>query len=104
MSKVNLEEQDNGRQNRILLDCFRKVLDERLTKKQKFIVEFLQVNRPDNITRLAKFLSQELDCSESCVWNNLNALKRCGLVVNGENRPVRLSDVCIVVFRGDSNG
>ena len=87
----------------LILDCFRKVLDERLTKKQKFIVEFLKINRADNITRLAKFLSQELNCSESCIWNNLNSLKRCGLVVNGNNRPVKLSDVSRIVFGGENN-
>jgi len=82
----------------------KKVLDERLTKKQKFIIDFLKVNKTDNITRFVKILARELDCSESCVWNNVNSLKRCGLIVNGENRPVKLSEVSKVVFGEESNG
>ncbi|MBD3155180.1 MAG: hypothetical protein GF368_00810 [Candidatus Aenigmarchaeota archaeon] len=79
----------------------RKILDERLTKKQKFIIHFLRVNRADNITRLVKFLARDLDCSESCIWNNVNSLKRCGLIENGLNRPVRLSDICIDILNGN---
>lgn len=68
------------------------MLDERLTKKQKFILEFVRTHEVENITKLVRMVSRELDCSESCVWNNVNSLKKCGLVVNGIG-PVRLSRV-----------
>lgn len=62
------------------------------------------MNKPDNITRLVRFLADDIGCSESCIWNNVNSLKRCGLVENGLNRPVRLSDVCRRVFGGENDG
>ena len=61
------------------------------------------MNKPSNITRLVRFVAKDLDCSESCVWNNVNSLKRCGLIENRLNKPVRLCEVCRRVI-GEENG
>jgi len=63
-----------------------------LNKKQKFIIGFVRKHKIESVTRLVKFISHELDCSESCIWNNVNSLKRFGLIVN-KNGPVRLSEI-----------
>ena len=68
------------------------MLDERLTKKQKFILEFVKNHKVGSITRLVKIISKDLGCSESCVWNNVNSLKKCGLIDNGKG-PVRVSEI-----------
>jgi Mn-dependent DtxR family transcriptional regulator len=56
----------------------------------------------DNITNAVKFFSKELSCSQSCVWNNINGLKRCGLVRNGPNKPVSLTEIAKTILdRGE---
>ena len=78
--------------SKLILDCLEKTINERLTKKQKFILEFIRNHPIESITKLVKLVSHELNCSESCVWNNVNSLKKCGLIVNGVN-PVRISEI-----------
>ena len=57
---------------------------ERLTKKQKFILLYLQNSWiRTNVSRLAPKLAKELSCSESAVWNNLSSLKRALLISYG---------------------
>lgn len=67
-----------------------KLLEERLTQKQKYILEKLSSETDYySPTSFTKAVSVGLGCSESAVWNNLNGLKRCGLVES--NGFVRLS-------------
>ena len=65
-----------------LNEILQKILNERLTKKQKAILEHLTYNKYESATRAVKNLSKLLNCSESCIWDNLNSLKRCGLISN----------------------
>ena len=61
------------------------IAKERLTKKQKLILEYLKNGWiKTNVSRLAPKLAKELNCSESAVWNNLNSLKRAFLVSYGD--------------------
>ena len=78
--------------NSEILECLEKILEERLTKKQKFILDFVKNHKIETVTKLVKIISNELKCSESCVWNNINSLKRCGLLVNGSGS-VEISEI-----------
>lgn len=63
-----------------LAKCLELVLNERLTKKQKYIISYLRQNEHENATQLVKIISSGLKCSDSCIWNNLNSLRQAGLV------------------------
>ena len=63
-----------------LAKCLELVLNERLTKKQKHIISYLRQNENETATQLVKAISSELKCSKSAVWNNLNSLKRSGII------------------------
>ncbi len=68
-----------------LAKCLELVLNERLTKKQKYILGYVYTHgKVNSITSLVKSVSSELKCSESAVWNNVNSLKRCGLIHTNE--------------------
>ncbi|MBS3052508.1 MAG: HTH domain-containing protein [Candidatus Aenigmarchaeota archaeon] len=80
-----------------LVECIRKLLENRLTKKQRNILQYLNENRDESVTRSVKNISYLLNCSQSCIWNNINSLKKCGLIeVNGY---VRLSKIFKVLIR-----
>jgi len=65
----------------VLVRTVRKLASERLTSKQKLIVCHIENNKPNsNVTKLVLQLAEELGCSKSTIWNNLNSLKRAGLV------------------------
>lgn len=70
-------------------DVLHLILKECLTQKQKHIISRLQKNELESPTNLVESISKELNCSKSCVWNNLNSLKRAGLV--STNGIVKLS-------------
>ncbi len=81
-----------------LLETFAKTLDERLTTKQKAIVIFLSEHDGKTLYRTVSELSEELECSRSALYNNINSLKRCGLVANSHRRPLRLSETAKLVL------
>ncbi len=61
-------------------DVLLLILNECLTQKQKHIISHLQKNELESSTQLVLTMAKELNCSKSCVWNNLNSLKRAGLI------------------------
>ncbi len=87
-----------------LAKCLELVLNERLTRKQKYILAYLQHNEHETATQLVKAISSELKCSQSAVWNNLNSLKRAGLV--SANGLVRLTECArlVKINGGEENG
>jgi len=70
---------------------FLKFAYERLTAKQKLILKRLPAEKATS-SSLAAALSKELGCSRSCIFNNLNQLRRCGLVDGENGSPLRLTD------------
>lgn len=67
-----------------LKDALLAIAQERLTQKQKLILNYLK-NSYDktNVTKLVPRLAKELNCSESAIWNNLNSLKKSLLICYG---------------------
>lgn len=62
-----------GRTECLLL--LRKIIDERLTEKQKYILHCVCAHkRINNLTSLVKSVSKELKCPESAAWNNVNSI------------------------------
>ena len=78
-----------------LAKCLELVLNERLTRKQKYIISYLKQNEHETATQLVKIVSSHLKCSHSAVWNNLNSLKRAGLI--SHNSLVHLTDCAKLV-------
>ena len=65
-------------------DALLALARERLTKKQKLILAYIQKSWvKTNVSQLAPLLAKELNCSESAVWNNLTSLKRALLISYG---------------------
>ena len=75
-----------------------KVSKERLTAKQKLILKRLLTEKATS-SSLAVTLSREIPCSRSCIFNNLNQLKRCGLVEGENGQPLRLTDAGRIVSK-----
>ena len=70
-----------------LLNVLVKFSNERLTHKQKRIIIYLKTNSVNtNVTKLVPKLTKELNCCSSTVWNNLNSLKRAGLINYGSTQ------------------
>jgi len=71
-----------------LLIALRKILNERLTKKQRAVLDFLadDENRGISQYRAALEISSRLFCSRSAVYNSISSMKRCGLVRNETGR------------------
>lgn len=88
-----------------LTKCLELVLNERLTKKQKYIILYLKDNKNETATQLVKIISSELKCSQSAVWNNLNSLKRSGIVSN-DTGLVQLTECAkaVKLNGGEKNG
>ncbi|MBI4016673.1 MAG: hypothetical protein HY363_03190 [Candidatus Aenigmarchaeota archaeon] len=81
-----------------LLPLLLRLSKERLTSKQKLILNILRQNtykRP--VTQIVAILAKELDCSLSAIWLNLNQLKRIQLVQyssqNDKGKPVKLTPI-----------
>jgi|SRR3989344_8901461 len=75
---------------------------ERLTNKQKLILNYLKYNQCSlNITRIVGILAKELSCSKSAIWNNVNSLKKACLLDYGnlERRgiPVSLTENGLII-------
>lgn len=62
-----------------LLECLNRLIECRLTVKQKAILGALVGNKL-NATRLVDELAGKLHCSKSALWNNLRELREVGLV------------------------
>jgi len=68
-----------------LLILLKLLAQERLTAKQKAILQYLCTSQEElPVTRLVLKLKQELHCSETAVWNNLTQLKRIGILRYGD--------------------
>jgi len=84
-----------------LFHVLTRTVNERLTKKQKAILLFL--SRKENIGKtlykVVSELSRELPCSKSALYNNINSLKRCGLVTNNHGRPLKLTKVAELILK-----
>ena len=81
-----------------------KLARERLTKKQKQILYYLHKNKEKiNATNLVSKLSEELNCSKSTGWNNLNSLKRSSFLSfsSRENKgvPVELTKIGKIIIK-----
>ena len=62
----------------------RQLALSRLSRKQVIALEVIKENGFDaNATRLINFLSEQLSCSNSTVWNVLRALSRLKLIECG---------------------
>jgi Fe2+ or Zn2+ uptake regulation protein len=85
-----------------VFSVIRKIIEERLTKKQKAILDFLskEENQGKTLYKVVLELSKELNCSRSALYNNINSLKRCGLVANKEGRPLRLTKIGFLILEG----
>ena len=82
-----------------LAKCLERVLNERLNKKQKYILEYVySKGRLHSTTSLVKVVASNLQCSESAVWNNVNSLKRCGLLES--NGYVKLTHHVEILLKG----
>lgn len=94
--------EDLDRRSYLLL--LRKILDERLTQKQKYILHYVHKNpEARSVTFLVKIISSDLDCSESAVWDNVRSLKRCGILET--NNGIKLnSRVTLILEGGDNDG
>lgn len=68
-----------------------KLAAERLTAKQKLILRKVSSESLTS-SSLARSLSRELGCSRTCIFTNLNQLKRCGLVEGGNGNGLELTD------------
>jgi len=92
------------KEDAILLGTLTRICKERLTKKQKKILEFLLRSEENGITStsLVRILSKEIKCSRSTLWNNLNQLKKCGLVDNSSGF-LSLTGVCKIIIGGEKN-
>ncbi len=77
---------------------------ERLTRKQKQILHVLDEWQALNATQLSRVLSKKLGCSQTAVWNNINSLKRAGLIscgtVKDKGKAVALTDAGGIIIKG----
>ena len=83
-----------------------KFAEEKLTEKQKIILKRV-LAKEETSSALAKNLSREIRCSRSAIFNNLNSLKRCGLVDGVKGQVLKLTEVGKIVSEklgGEGNG
>lgn len=85
-----------------------KLANERLTKKQKQILEYLLDNSNLTASKVVIKLKSSLKCSLSCVWNNLRVLAKAGLISFGNKNPVLLTPIGAIISKklkgSDRNG
>jgi len=79
-----------------ILNCLIKVAKQRLTAKQKIILEELRDNSK-NATQLVEHLANKLYCSKSALWNNLRELKETGLVSQNNGDACRLTQLGTII-------
>ncbi len=77
---------------------------ERLNRKQKKILHYLYNTKIIiNVTNLVHKLSIELNCSKSALWNNLNSLKKYGLInyssLHNKGLPVKLTSIGKIISK-----
>ncbi|MBI2112209.1 hypothetical protein HYT52_01605 [Candidatus Woesearchaeota archaeon] len=92
-----------------LVKTLQLLAEERLTAKQKKILEYVSVMSDSvTVTSLVHTLTDVLRCSQSAVWNNLRPLKKAGILSYGDaNRkgiPVKMTQIgrviCIHLVEG----
>lgn len=86
------------REDKLLLDFFSKVVKKSLTEKERMILLFLS-RRGNGLTvsKMVRKLSKSMDCSRSALWNNINELKDFHLLESDFGKPVRLTDLGVLV-------
>jgi Mn-dependent DtxR family transcriptional regulator len=74
---------------------------ERLNYKQKEILKYLssEAARFKTTTSIVKDLAKILNCSESALFNNVNSLKRSGLVENELGKPLKLTKIGKLILK-----
>ncbi|MBS3128733.1 HTH domain-containing protein [Candidatus Woesearchaeota archaeon] len=88
------KEKNYAEKNDELKEAILKICKERLTNKQKKILLYIsQLEENLVITSLVERLSKEMNCSQSALWNNLNQLKRIGIIVSEKGKSVVLSSI-----------
>lgn len=96
-------------QNELLLTLFCFAW-ERLTSRQKSILEYLQVHlfTHKNVSQVVKLLSQELNSSESGLRINSKQLKKISLVdfsnYNSRGIPIHLTPIGKLITRNLDRG
>lgn len=83
-----------------------KFANERLSKKQKRILICLVKSPRLTASKLAEQLTTVLNCSKSCIWENIRALSRAGLIVYGNGKFVYLTSIGKLIAKnlgGDVN-
>ena len=81
-----------------LIEVVKQLAEERITAKQKKILCYIAYSQQHiPITPLVHKLVAYLSCSETAVWNNINQLKRIGIISYGDaqskGRPVVLGSI-----------
>ena len=92
-----------------VIELLHTLARERLTAKQKGIIRYLDRSHQDiPATRLVRDLIGPLACSEATVWNNLNQLKRIGILSSGDIRtkgqPVKITVLGKLISHGLGDG
>jgi hypothetical protein len=72
------------------------IAKERLTSKQKKILQYLYLNKSSNsVTYTVNILSANFLCSKTAVWNNIRSLRKAYLLLcgdlNNKNIPLNLT-------------
>ena len=96
-----------NQENKELKEALQIFSRERLTSKQKRILQFIATNNKTRllpVTPLALELFQALHCSETTVWNNLRQLKKIGIISYGDQRnkgiPVVITTLGKIIING----
>lgn len=88
--------------NKKIIDLLRGIVRGQLTAKQKEIILYIcEIDQDVPVTRLVNQLAEHLACSKATVWNNLNQLKRIGILSYGDSTskglPVKVTSLGRVI-------
>ncbi len=63
-------------------NCFARIADKRLSRKEKRILEFIHNNKQElRTTQTVNCIVSEIECSESSVWSSIKSLRSFGLII-----------------------
>jgi|GEM_PF-2390406 len=92
------EESENLCVNEIL-DFSLKLASKHLNGKKIRILRLIsEQEEPMTITSAVDLISNALSCPKSTVWMNVNFLKELGLIQNGRGRPVKVTNIGMVIL------
>ena len=109
--KELISDQDHFNFNCDLLDITTKLIDKRLTKKQKLILKKITTTKKNTtMTSLSNILSEELNISKTTVRNILQTLRDVGLIYCGTTknkgeplRPTKIGEIIIDRLKDKEN-